>query len=179
MPANSIQNLRIKLLAGSYDLVITTENDVTGIEGIRFRRLMRTQVTLAVCSNHPKARKAGVGIQDFKDEVFIIATRRDERRFSQAMEGLFAYHGIAPSVQFVDNTESAVLNVEAGVGVAVIPGHVTVRPSHRVVFLPIFDLEEGYLVAAWRADEGRSHVLDLAERLWRGTDCGAAEQQSG
>lgn len=162
---NTIQNLRIKLLAGSYDLAVTTENDVVGVDGIRYQRLMRTQVTLAVRSDHPNAGKPGAGIQDFKDETFIMATPREERRYSQAMERLFSYHGIAPNVQFVDSTESAVLNVEAGVGVAVLPSHVTVRPDHRIVFLPIFDLEEGYLVVAWRTDEGRSHVLELIDLI--------------
>ncbi len=167
---NSIKNLRIKLLAGRYDLVITTENDVVGIDGIRWQRLMRTRVTLAVRSDHPNAKKPGAGIQDFKDEVFIMATPREERRYSQAMERLFSYHGIAPNVEFVDSTESAVLNVEAGVGVAVIPSHVTVRPNHQIVFLPVFDLEESYLVAAWRTDEGRDHVLELVSALLEHAD---------
>ena len=165
---NAIRDLRVKLLAGSYDLVITTENDVRGLRGICFQRLMRTQVTLAVRRDHPKLQKPHPVMKDFEDEVFIMATPVEEQRYGTAMERLFGHHGIIPNVQFVEDTESAVLNVEAGIGVAVIPSHVTVRPGSPIVFLPVADLEDAYLVAAWREDEHREDVMELIRRLEAG-----------
>jgi DNA-binding transcriptional LysR family regulator len=124
---------------GDVDLELSTLRPAG--HGVRWRRLAREALRLAVAADHPLASRADVGLGEVAGLAFVAMPPTSLLR--RASDELCARAGFGPDIAFeCDDVPTLIGYVAAGLGVAVVPALSAAVPSTagaRLRLLPITD----------------------------------------
>lgn len=113
-----INTLCLGLLDGEFDIVVVNEVYVRTVASVSFYPLGEADTILAVRKDHPFANRENVTLEDLKDECIILTVPKNGYDF---VEPVLKFASFASSVLYASSIQSALLNVAAGNGVAIVP----------------------------------------------------------
>lgn len=131
------------------------------LDGLRYIRIMESDIALALPARHPLAGKADLGFDDLRHCGFIFPAREEMPVLRRLFEEYFMAHcHTLPVIEHEAVGFRAIRQlVAAGLGVALVPGD---RPDRNIVFRELPDGLRRSIVAAW---DGGNHSPALRNFL--------------
>lgn len=136
---------------------------------LRYQRVAREPMLLALPAKHPLARKRRVRMEDLAGQPLIMYSEREGRYFHEKILALFAASASQPDyVHHIGQTHTIMALVRAGIGLAIVPASARQLRFEQVVFQPLWQpdvMAEIYL--AWRGEERNPALRPLREFFLR------------
>jgi DNA-binding transcriptional LysR family regulator len=127
---------------------------VDASEDLRYQRVAREPLLLALPAKHPLARKSRVRMADMAGQALIMYSQKEGQYFHDRIVGLFTSADVRPRyVHHIGQTHTIMALVRAGIGLAIVPASARHLRFEHVVFKPLWRSDvhaEVYL--AWRED---------------------------
>lgn len=152
MRRGSFKNLTDGLLDMSYDFILTFFFDISNHTNFEYRLVENATHGIIISAKNPLARKKNFTFKDLKNEIFIIVSRDDSPLASNGAINHCINHGFYPRLKFAPNLDTAMLWVEAGLGLAFTYAKSIAAHNPSMTFLPFNEqdtIEESKLVLAW------------------------------
>jgi DNA-binding transcriptional LysR family regulator len=93
---------------------------------------------LALPDDHPLARDGFQGMQQLKDEFFILPPLRNGDGYIETLLNIFRQHGFYPKTRFESNFGATILSLVAkGLGISLLPSSYARLGAAGVRFIPI------------------------------------------
>jgi DNA-binding transcriptional LysR family regulator len=132
---------------------------------LRYHRVAREPMLLAVPGKHPLAKKPRVRLQDLAGQPLIMYSEKEGKYFHEKIVDLFAASVSQPRyVHHIGQTHTIMALVRAGIGLAIVPASARHLRFQNVVFQPLWRADvfaEVYL--AWRDDERNPALRPIRE----------------
>lgn len=126
---------------------------------LRYHRVAREPMLLAVPAAHPLAKRARVRLQDLAGQPLIMYSEKEGRYFHERILGLFAGSAHQPNcVHHIGQTHTIMALVRAGIGLAIVPASARHLRFERIVFKPLWQELVAEIYLAWR-DDARNPAL--------------------
>jgi DNA-binding transcriptional LysR family regulator len=158
------------LLAGRIDLAVTVDFALSPTmprAGVEYLPIGDDELRVAVATDHPLATRASVGLEELREEPFLISEVAGTCPDSNVVLHAFRAAGFAPEVAFESDDYPALQGMAAsGIGVALIPTIACTSSRPDVVVLPLRGRAPArQIVAAVRVGESDPLVEHLIEAL--------------
>ena len=146
------------------DIILTVDFDKNMESWCKFHPIYKDVLCVVVRPNHPLTKKQSIDLNDLNSEriilpnyeqfnAFAVFINEITERFSQNVSG------------FYQHVDSALLMIEAGQGVAIMPRMLEIRANKAVCFVPIKGEQYTFqFVAAWRKTDNNpliKHFISL------------------
>ena len=162
----SFRQLRQGLENGRYDMIVTLAFELEALGEIRHEVLLRQQGAIFISRSNPLSEKADLGLEDLREEPFIVIAPEESPGGYELVFRQCAQVGYTPRVaKQVNNTENMIMQVETGVGVALLDTNTRLGHSDLVRCVPLPGSPASDVVAVWRRDSENPVVSRLAELL--------------
>jgi DNA-binding transcriptional LysR family regulator len=158
------------LREGRLQLALTVQPAAAELRGLRFRRLARYALCVAMVPGHALAQRRSVTIRALAGQPLIAYSRADYPEYHAATVKIFAAVGGHPLIaEEHDSVTSLIAAVEAGRGVALAPESLACLAGERLKMLPITPaLPQVVVGALWRREDEspvlKEFVAAAAER---------------
>jgi DNA-binding transcriptional LysR family regulator len=153
------------LLKNELDVVITLEQEVLNDKLLDFIPLCHIKQAIAVRSVHPLAQKADIDLNLLRQQIFF-ATSAGSRGFKQYCQLLNDHFNIKlDSIAEVPDIETLLLNVESGLGVALLSETPRLISNKNVKLFSIDSLPPLGIVAAWKHNNCNPAINSLINIL--------------
>ncbi|SDE63122.1 transcriptional regulator, LysR family [Variovorax sp. CF079] len=133
--------------------------------GIRYHRIAKEPMVLALPARHPLASKSRVRREDLAGEPMIMYSEREGKYFHDKIVDLFPATDRSPEyVHHIGQTHTIVSLVRSGIGIAIVPASAKYLGFENVVLRPLWRKDvtaEIYL--AWREDSRNPALHSLRE----------------
>jgi DNA-binding transcriptional LysR family regulator len=135
---HSFKELRERLDSGKLDMIFTLSFEVEQIEDIVWHTVHKQNACILMSSKNPLANNASLALEDLHNENFVLLNREES---PNAYDGILAQckrSGFTPKkVIGVPNSESLLLSVESGLGVAIIDQNIRMfrRENYKMIHL--------------------------------------------
>jgi DNA-binding transcriptional LysR family regulator len=130
------------------------------LRGIYFEELAHYPMCVAVAPTHPFARTRAVTLARVAREPLIGYNRTDYPDYHEGLAALFAATKIKPNIaEEHDGVTSLIAAVEAGRGVALVPGCVACMVGPRLKILPLTPAGPPIVVGAARREKDVSGIV--------------------
>ncbi len=152
-------DLKNKVESGDIDIAISILHNFDNLENINTKEVGFIHALLFYSVVHPLADKSNPEFLDFKDETFFVISDSSKINAQDRIIKLCNNFGFTPNISVVPNTESMLLNVENGLGVAVFDDLIQHKNNPMLKYI-----NTGYkhkVVAAWKDND----LNDFAEFL--------------
>lgn len=134
----STEEMLAGLREGKLHLAFTVRPIAAALRGLRFEKIMREPLRLAVAPGHPLARRRVVRLADAVREPFVAYSRKDYPDYHELLAAIFAPVGSQPRIaEEHDGVSSLVSAIEAGNGVAVMPNSMICVAGPRLKLVPL------------------------------------------
>ena len=137
--------------------------------GLKYHRVAREPMLLAIPGRHPLAKKTRIRQQDLAGQPLIMYSRREGQYFHEKIAALFPAQGSQPRyVHHIGQTHTIMALVRAGIGLAIVPASAQQLRFENVVFRPLWRADvvaEIYL--AWREDARNPALRSIREFIVR------------
>ena len=147
---DSFSGLRRQLEEETIDLAITLDFDINGVPGLTHEMLDTCPAIAAVSRNHPLAQQNPTNWSELKGETFIVVEERDCFASARMVIEDCKRAGFTPILKYAPSLETAMLWIEAGLGIGFINtmNNLTMNPNiHLLTQLPC---KNTYNVLAWK-----------------------------
>ena len=143
-----------QLQAGKLDVALLVRPPPKHLRGLRLEELARYPLCVAVAPRHPFARRKVVPLAAVAGEPLIAYNRRDYPEYHRQIQDLFAAIGAKPYLaEEHEGVTSLIAAVEAGRGIALVPGCLGCLVGPRVKIIPLDPAPAPLIVgAAYRPD---------------------------
>ena len=134
----TLAGLTAAIKSGGIDVGFTVSLGLNKISGVIWEKIYGDYSCIAVCAGHPLANKTTVDIASLAEEKFIVMSRQESPEGFDLILRLCADHGFSPNI--VSNPplmETVLFLVEAGLGVAIVPGSTKAYANPNLRFLEI------------------------------------------
>lgn len=160
---NNLMTLVSRLQEGYFDLLFLPFIPSPHLEGITTVRLAEVPMALIVPSSHPLCQNETLAVEDFRDELFLVAGHDGIDIAKRALFKYIAPYRFLPRVETRENMSSVILGVLNGEGVTLrnIWSLSVGNPNFRCVRLAA--TQTVYL--AYRTDDRRSAVRAFGELI--------------
>lgn len=164
----SFGTLRRQLNAGEIDIAITLEFDVTGLEGVLYRRLGPDRAVFAVSRQLPLAKKEVITFPDMLTETLLIISPEDSLAGADLLLSYLAKTGLsARSTRYAPNLSTLMLWIEAGLGVGIINHQSSLAQNPSIRLINEVPLEDASTCTAWRKENLNPAIALFGELLSR------------
>src|SRR4051812_19239099 len=158
------------LLAGRIDVATIVQSPLSPAKprpGVEYLPIADDELRIAVAADHPLATRASVGLEELRDEPFLITEVAGTCADSNVVFNAFRDAGFEPNVRFASDDYQALQGMAAsGIGVALIPTLALVSSRSDVVVLPLRGKAPARrIVAAIRAGETNPLVDHMIESM--------------
>src|SRR3954454_8887991 len=134
------------LRRGLFDAVVTSLP--APVKGLRVTPLGHQRAMAAIPAGHPQAISTTIVLEWSARERLIVLPRAVNPPFYGAVLGMCAAAGLSPTFVQAESVTHALLNVSAGVGIALLPESAADHGAgHGVRFLPIRGAEPAFACA--------------------------------
>lgn len=163
---NTFSGLRRGVMSQQYDIILTHGFELGELEYTEHVVLEKQVGVLCTSMNHPKANLPNPRLEDFMEEGFV-AISPDE---SQGGYDLFVRecraHGFEPKiVRLLYNTESLMLAVESGFGIALLDLHCRLQYSEHVRMIELPGSSSSDLIAVWHKSNKNPLIGKIIEAI--------------
>lgn len=147
---DSFSGLRKQLEEETIDLAITLDFDIMGIPGLHCETLDTCPAIAAISKNHPLATKPPTCWADLKGQTFIAVDEKDCFASARMILEDCTHAGFTPVLKFAPSLETAMLWIEAGIGIGFINtmNNLTINPN--IQLLTELPCKNTYNVMAWK-----------------------------
>ena len=161
----STDEMLTALRDGGLDVALMARPLSGMLRGLRFEELALYPMCVAVPREHPLGRKRAVTPEIALREPLIAYNRKDYPEYHEQLDKLFAGLGRKPSIaEEHDGVASLVAAVEAGRGLALVPGCLACMVGPRLKLVPITPALEPVTVGvAWRNEKRKPTVEPFVE----------------
>jgi DNA-binding transcriptional LysR family regulator len=164
----STQEQLDELRAGRCDLAIAIEPGE--VRPFSSATIDAAPLVVAVPARHALTRRRRVRFSDIVGEPMLILPRATEPAVSRAYHGLCAAAGVEPTIAMeLEQAESMLAFVAAGVGIALLPGAVAELRPRGVALLPLVPTRPTRFTVMWDPERltpaGRALLDELRPRL--------------
>ena len=150
--------------SGKLDLIIGFSPDALRQNELSSLTLAKSHHVLIVSSSHPLAHKAGLTLEDFKDDLFLTPSDGDQLLMDNYLDKLCEAHGFIPhKLRGTYNISSLFSLVELGRGVGVVNALAN-HPENPAFFSVDID-DSSDIVATWKLNNLSSLLSDLVHIL--------------
>lgn len=168
--SKSFSGLTDGLYDGSIDLIFTLLFDISKKEQLSFLKVKSLQDLVIMPKSYPLAAKDCVFIKDLAEENLFLISPDDSPEASHRYFLECKKRGFYPRFSYAPNLETAMLWVEAGMGIALIneDNMLTYHPDLKSI--PVAEFEnnpETDLVAVWHSRNQNSFLPRFLEELNR------------
>ena len=145
----STEEMLIGLREGRLHIAFLVRPVPAMLRGLRFVELMRDSLKLAIPPNHPAARRRAIRLIDAVREPFIAYSHKEYPEYHAMLVALFATTKSNPRiVEEHDGGSSLISAVEAGNGVAVVPGSMACMIGPRLKLMSLLPTPEPLIIGA-------------------------------
>lgn len=155
-----------KLLAGEYDLLISSEPDVENTPGLSCTSLFPLKSVLAYSAQHVNAGKEDLTLLDFAEDYFLVSLNESSQQLQYSAKYIEFNYGFQPKFLYTDSTSSSLLNVISGLGVTIIPELYIRSDMTQLQTLPIADIEPHWCNIICRTDEADTQTIALRDAIY-------------
>jgi DNA-binding transcriptional LysR family regulator len=146
LEAGDAHRLIEDLRAGRFDAVVTSLP--APVNGLRVTPLGHQHAIAAIPAGHPQAISPTMVLEWSARERLIVLPRELNPPFYGAVMAMCTSAGLSPTLVHADSVAQALLNVTAGVGIALLPESAAERTvGHGVRFLPIRGAQPAFICA--------------------------------
>src|SRR3954468_2616352 len=158
------------LLAGRVDVATIVQSPLSPAKpraGVEYVPIVDDELRIAVAADHPLATRASVGLEELRDEAFLITEVAGTCADSNVVLHAFRDAGYEPNVSFASEDYQALQGMAAsGIGVALIPTIALTSSRPDVVVVPLRGRAPSrQIVAAVRTGEADPLVEHMVEAL--------------
>ncbi len=152
MKRGSFQNLTDGILDFSYDFIITFFFDISNNPLLRYKLIEKVQDGIIISRRNPLSKLNVFVPSEFKEETFILLSRDDSKHAADGAIKFCSKYGFYPKLKIAPNLNTAMLWVEAGMGLAFTYSNSVAVHNPTMKFIPFKDsdtIQESSLVLAW------------------------------
>src|SRR5215470_13086668 len=158
------------LLSGRVDLALIVDSALSPRQkraGVEYLPVCDDELRLAVSSDHPLASRPSIGLDELRDEAWLITEVAGTCADSNVVLHAFRDAGYEPNVTFASDDYQALQGMAAsGIGVAMIPTMALISSRPDVVVVPLRGRAPArQIVAAVRVGETDPLVEHMVEAL--------------
>lgn len=117
---DSFSGLRRQLAEGSIDIALTLDFDIFNMPDIVYHEIETCPAFAAVAKSHPLAKLQPKTWSELKGQIFIAVDKRDCYISAAMIEEDCFKAGFRPTIKYAPSLETAMLWIEAGVGIGFI-----------------------------------------------------------
>lgn len=136
------------------DIGFTLSFGINKISSLKRKNILTEPISIVLYCDHPLAHKSSINISDLRDERFIVLNREESPQgFNQTLL-ICANNGFSPNIVSEPRLLStALMLVDAGMGIAILPKSLKLHSSHSLCFVDIQgESDKHELVVAWKKD---------------------------
>ena len=139
------------LLSGSIDIGFTRAVQPAQAAILRSEHFLTERLYAVLLKNHPMAKRRKISMRELAGERFVLNDRKYSPAVFDKVITLCTEAGFSPKISATATVSSGVLAlVEAGEGLAILPGGAQILSSEELAFLPLSDRNAVIdLVIAW------------------------------
>ena len=133
--------------------------------GIRYHRISKEPMVLALPAGHPLAAKPRIRREDLAGEPMIMYSEREGKYFHDKIADLFPATDRSPEyVHHIGQTHTIVSLVRSGIGIAIVPASAKYLGFENVVLRPLWRKDvSAEIYLAWREDSRNPALHSLRE----------------
>jgi DNA-binding transcriptional LysR family regulator len=136
--------------------------------GLKYHRVAREPMLLAIPARHPLAKKARIRRQDLAGQPLVMYSHREGKYFHEKIVALFPAQGSQPRyVHHIGQTHTIMALVRAGIGLAIVPASAQQLRFENVVFRPLWREVVAEIYLAWREDARNPALRSIREFIVR------------
>lgn len=142
------------LFADEVDIAFTFSSGLEAASGIAWQNISRNPLTVVVPCNHPMAKKSKIHLSTLAKEAFIQTSPKTAPLANAISIGLCLKNGFTPNiVHCPEYVETALMLVEAGTGISILPHDTSFFSRPNICFINIDD-DDAYIdmVINWKKD---------------------------
>jgi len=155
MKRGSFQNLTDGILDFTYDFIITFFFDISNLSLLRYKVIEKVQDGIIISRRNPLSGLDVFLPGKFKEETFILLSREDSKYAADGAIEFCKAHGFYPKLKIAPDLNTAMLWVEAGMGLAFTYSNSVAIHNPSMKFIPFQEsdsIRESSLVLAWNTD---------------------------
>lgn len=161
----SFRHLRNGLYNGTYDIIFTFDFDINDIEDFDSISLFTLDSALLINKDNPLANLQALTFEQLKEEPFIVISKEESPNGYDRFMTRCHNCGFEPTIaRELSSTESLLLSVEAGFGVALMDKNTRLENNHSVRTITI-DSDAMDLSAAWSKNNTKEFLPDCIRLL--------------
>ncbi len=149
---DSFSGLRRQLEEETLDLAITLDFDIMGLDWILSETIATNPAIAAVSKSHPLAKINPTSWAQLKDYTFIAVDEKDCFVSARMILEDSKKAGFVPNFKFASSLETAMLWIEAGVGIGFINTMNNLTMNPNVCLLEGIPCKNTYSVLAWNKE---------------------------
>jgi DNA-binding transcriptional LysR family regulator len=158
--------LKKGLLNNSYDMVITTEDHLKGLENLNSKDLFFSPRLLLYSKNHRLAKNTELNITDFKDDMLYTFSTDIDPSAKRVNEQYCKSKGFIPIIKTASNFESILLAIEAGRGFTIVSKWNRIVKNRDFKYIELDD--NITFCAVWRKDNANDALSLFCNECLRG-----------
>jgi DNA-binding transcriptional LysR family regulator len=163
---DSFRGLRKKLDQEKLDVIISLSFDVENLDDISFEVILQQSAGIALNAKHPLANDEFIDLERLKDEPFITISSQESPRGYEFFIDNCTQHGFTPNIAHeANNLETLLMEVESGLGIALIDRNTRLEQSSNVKFIEFTDFHSLDMVVAWQKGNPNPTISYLIHTL--------------
>lgn len=151
----STEEMLAQLRTGKLQVALLVQTRRAALRGLKFLELARYPICVAMMPTHPLAKAKSVSLAQVIQEPLVAYTRADYPEYHEDLARWLAGTKGRPNiVEEHDGVSSLVAAVEAGRGIALVPGSLACMVGPRLKLIPLPALKNAVVVgAAWKPEK--------------------------
>lgn len=149
---DSFSGLRRQLEEGTIDLAITLDFDIMGVPGLDSEILETCPAIAAISKSHPLAQNPPTNWVDLKEQTFIAVDEKDCFASARMIMEDCTHAGFHPILKYAPSLETAMLWIEAGLGIGFINTMNSLTMNPNIQLLEKLPCKNTYNVMDWKHD---------------------------
>lgn len=162
---DSFSGLRKQLEAETIDLAITLSFDLASSPRFLFEELEICPAFAAISKSHPLANNLPTCWADLKGQTFIAIDPKDSVMSARMIEEDCKKAGFHPIIKYAPSLESAMLWIEAGMGIGFINSMNNLALNPDIIILNELPYKDTLSVMAWKK-ENINPAIALFNNFW-------------
>lgn len=147
---DSFSGLRRQLENETIDLAITLDFDICGMPGLQYEVLERCPAIAAVCAGHPLAKHPPTDWRELKGHTMIVIEEKDCFASARMVIEDCKRAGFWPVLKYAPSLETAMLWMEAGIGVGFINTMNNLTMNPNICLLTDLPCKDTHNVLVWK-----------------------------
>lgn len=150
----SFKGITDRLLDSTLDFGVTFFFDIIHLTSLKYKIIQKAPAGVLISSKNPLSGKKVFNPVDFKNQTFIIMSNTDSHFASTGAIEYCLQYGFYPKLRFAPDLDTAMLWVEAGMGLAFTYDNAISAMNPTMRFIPFSQedsIPESLLILAWNS----------------------------